>query len=132
MPTQLKRLNELEDIVADQDNSIAALRDKLSRARQDGQDWRLKYEDAIHHHSAEKDGIMNEQHAALQEVQKEVQEMEQQLSEKDKELAMVQEELEVTKEASTRAPTATMKKLVERLRNDLALKEKQHKVNSEG
>ena len=52
---QLKRLHELEDIVADQDNSIAALREKLTRARQDTADWRYKYEQLIKTHGAEKE-----------------------------------------------------------------------------
>ena len=53
---QLKRLNELEDIVADQDNSIAALREKLTRARQDVADWRFKLDEQIKQHDAEKGG----------------------------------------------------------------------------
>ncbi len=39
-------------------------------------------------------------------------------------------ELQTQKDANTRAPTTTMKNLVERLRNELALKEKQHKVQT--
>ena len=38
------------------------------------------------------------------------------------------EELGTAKEANSRAPTTTMKNLVERLKNQLALKEKQHQV----
>ena len=52
---QLKRLNELEDIVADQDNSIAALREKLTKARQEIGDWRFKFEEQIKQQDAEKD-----------------------------------------------------------------------------
>ncbi len=52
---QLRKLNELEDIVADQDNSLAALRDKLSKARQDCQEWRGRYDDLIRQHDADKE-----------------------------------------------------------------------------
>lgn len=52
---QLKRLNELEDMVAEQDNSMAALREKLMQARQEMQDWRYRFEDANRHHAEEKE-----------------------------------------------------------------------------
>ena len=45
-----------------------------------------------------------------------------------KELELMNEELGTAKEANSRAPTTTMKNLVERLKNQLALKEKQHQV----
>ena len=48
-------MNELEDIVADQDNSIAALREKLTKARQEIGDWRFKFEEQIKQQDAEKD-----------------------------------------------------------------------------
>ena len=44
---QLRRLNELEDMVAEQDNSLAALRDKLSKSRKEAQDWKFKYDDSV-------------------------------------------------------------------------------------
>ena len=46
-----------------------------------------------------------------------------------KELELLNEELGTAKDANSRAPTTTMKNLVERLKNQLALKEKQHQVN---
>lgn len=52
----------------------------------------------------------------------------QQLDEKQKALVVMEEELEVQKEANTRAPTTTMKNMIERLKNQLSLKEKQHQV----
>ena len=42
---------------------------------------------------------------------------------------MLKDELETAKEAAQRAPSKTMKHLVERLRNQLVLKEKQQKVD---
>lgn len=46
-----------------------------------------------------------------------------------KELLNVKSELEIQREANNRSPTTTMKNLVERLKNQLALKEKQQKVS---
>jgi len=45
-----------------------------------------------------------------------------------KELSAVQQEVKEQKEANTRAPSQTMKNHVERLKNQLALKEKQQQV----
>ena len=42
---------------------------------------------------------------------------------------ILNDDLHTAKEANERAPTKTMKALVERLRNQLALKEKQQKVD---
>lgn len=64
----------------------------------------------------------------VQQLKNYIENKKQQLSDKHKEYDILLEELEVQKEANSRAPAATMKKLVERLRNELALKEKQHQV----
>ena len=50
------------------------------------------------------------------------------LSDMKKELEFTQQDLESQKEANSRAPTKTMKSLVEKLQNQLALKEKQQQV----
>lgn|SRR6218665_3827299 len=51
---KLRRLNELEDIVAEQDNSLAALRDKLSKSRQETQEWKLRHGEAMKQAADEK------------------------------------------------------------------------------
>lgn len=53
------------------------------------------------------------------------------LSQTEKELANVKAELEVQKEANNRAPTARLKNLVEQLKSQLAIKEKQQKVSQQ-
>ena len=47
----------------------------------------------------------------------------------DLQIEVLKDELETAKEVAQRAPSKTMKHLVERLRNQLALKEKQQKVD---
>ena len=42
--------------MADQDNSISALREKLAKARQEIQDWRFKHDEALRLYADEKDG----------------------------------------------------------------------------
>ena len=50
------------------------------------------------------------------------------ISEQKKEMQVLNEEIETLKESNARGPSASMKNLVERLKNQLALKEKQHQV----
>ena len=50
------------------------------------------------------------------------------ISEQKKEMQVLNEEIEMLKESNARGPSASMKNLVERLKNQLALKEKQHQV----
>ena len=69
--------------------------------------------------------------AEVKKWKDEVAELRSLLSQMEKELMNVKTELEAQKEANNRAPTTTMKNLVERLKNQLALKEKQQKVSTE-
>lgn len=45
-------------------------------------------------------------------------------------IKLLNEQLDQQIQANTKAPSATMKALVERLKNELALKEGQHKVGT--
>ena len=54
--------------------------------------------------------------------------LEQQLNDKNANIDVLEAELDQQKEANARAPTTTMKNMIERLKNQLVLKEKQHKV----
>ena len=42
-------------MLAEQDNSIAAMRDKLTRARQEIQEWKYKYDEALKQHGDDKE-----------------------------------------------------------------------------
>ena len=44
---QLRRLEQLEDIVSEQDLGVTALREKLQAARQETVEWKYKYEDSV-------------------------------------------------------------------------------------
>lgn len=61
-------------------------------------------------------------------MSKESEELRSQLCQMEKELQYLSTELEAQKEANVRSPSNTMKNLVERLKAQLALKEKQLKV----
>ncbi|XP_042323113.1 centrosomal protein of 290 kDa isoform X2 [Sceloporus undulatus] len=125
------RLAEMEQTVAEQDSSLASLLNKLKKTSSDLQKQKqitlakIKEFDNIRAQHERK-------HAAEEKKLKdEVDELRSLLSQMEKELMNTKTELEVQREANNRAPTTTMKNLVERLKNQLALKEKQQKTQIE-
>ncbi|XP_061495594.1 centrosomal protein of 290 kDa isoform X2 [Rhineura floridana] len=126
----LIRLAEMEQTIAEQDSSLASLFSKLKKTSSDLQKQKqitlvkIKQFDNIR-------GQLEEKHAAeVKKLKDEVDELRSLLSQMEKELLNVKLELEAQREANNRAPTTTMKNLVERLKNQLALKEKQQKALS--
>ena len=72
---------------------------------------------------------MIEQHQSeLDDVIRQLRDLQAEYDAKVQELQVTEAELDTQKEANARAPTKTMKDLVERLKNQLSLKEKQHQV----
>ncbi|XP_009462180.1 PREDICTED: centrosomal protein of 290 kDa [Nipponia nippon] len=124
------RLAEMEQTVEEQDNSVAALVGKLKKTSSDLEKqkqitiMKIKEFETIRAQLQEKHtvdvGQLKDEANGLRNV----------VSRMEKELANVKAELEVQKEANNRAPTATLKNLVEQLKSQLAMKEKQQKALS--
>ncbi|XP_064365982.1 centrosomal protein of 290 kDa isoform X2 [Dromaius novaehollandiae] len=124
------RLAEMEQTVAEQDNSLASLVSKLKKTSSDLEkqkqitSMKIKEFESIR-------AQLQEKHAVdVEHLKDEANELRNMLSQMEKELVNVKAELEAQKEANNRAPTATLKNLVERLKSQLALKEKQQKALS--
>ncbi|KAH0505418.1 Centrosomal protein of 290 kDa [Microtus ochrogaster] len=74
---------------------------------------------------------LQENHAGeVKKAQAEVEDLRRALVQAQKEAHSLKSELQAQKEANSRAPTTTMKNLVDRLKSQLALKEKQQKALS--
>ncbi|XP_069830230.1 centrosomal protein of 290 kDa isoform X2 [Dendropsophus ebraccatus] len=128
--THLMRLAEMEQTVAEQDSSLSTLSNKLKNVTAELE--RQKQSHVAKMSELENSKARLEENYIL-EVKKhksEAEELRARLSEMEKELNYLNTELEVQKEANTRAPTATMKNLVERLKSQVAHKEKQQKALS--
>uniref|UniRef100_A0A8D0GYH4 Uncharacterized protein n=1 Tax=Sphenodon punctatus TaxID=8508 RepID=A0A8D0GYH4_SPHPU len=124
------RLAEMEQTVAEQDNSLASLLGKLKKASSDLQKQKqitlIKIREFDNFRAQ-----LEERHAAeVKKMKEEINELRTSLSQMEKELLNLKTELDAQREANNRAPTTTMKNLVERLKNQLALKEKQQKALS--
>uniref|UniRef100_H3A222 Centrosomal protein 290 n=1 Tax=Latimeria chalumnae TaxID=7897 RepID=H3A222_LATCH len=127
----LVRLAEMEQTVAEQDNSLYALTEKLRKAEADLEKQKQITVLRIREHENEKTNRLEEKYVAeVKKLKAEEAELRALLSQMEKEVQYLKTELEAQKEANTRAPTNTMKNLVERLKNQLALKEKQQKALS--
>ena len=73
---------------------------------------------------------LQENHAdEVKKIKTEVENLRCLLVQSQKESQSLKYELQTQKEANSRAPTTTMRNLVERLKSQLALKEKQQKVS---
>lgn len=74
---------------------------------------------------------LQENHAhEVKKVKAEVEDLRCRLAQSQNESQSLKSELQAQKEANSRAPTTTMKNLVERLKSQLVLKEKQQKVSN--
>ncbi|XP_014381380.1 centrosomal protein of 290 kDa isoform X2 [Alligator sinensis] len=124
------RLAEMEQTVVEQDNSLASLLGKLKKTVSDLEKQKqitLMKTKEFENFRAQ----LEEKHAAeVKQLKDEANELRNLLSQIEKELLNVKTELEAQKEANNRAPTTTMKNLVERLKNQLTLKEKQQRALS--
>ena len=72
--------------------------------------------------------LLEEHQGQIGTLQEEIARYRAELSDKDNEIDMLQQELQTQKDLNSKAPTTSMKNMVTSLKNQLALKEKQHKV----
>ncbi|XP_029457510.1 centrosomal protein of 290 kDa [Rhinatrema bivittatum] len=126
----LMRLAEMEQIVAEQDNSIASLSGKLKRMTAELEKQKQITLIKIKEFESSKAKLEGDHTVEVKALKNEADELRSRLSQMEKELHYLNTEIEAQKEANTRAPTSTMKNLMERLKNQLALKEKQQKALS--
>ncbi|XP_048015309.1 centrosomal protein of 290 kDa isoform X2 [Megalobrama amblycephala] len=126
----LVRLAEMEQTVAEQDNSLSSLTHKLKVVIAELDQQRQLAAAQAMEHAAETARLEERHGAQMKGLSQEAEELRAQLVQMEKELHYLRTELEAQKEANVRSPSNTMKNLVERLKTQLALKEKQLKALS--
>ncbi|XP_029858626.1 centrosomal protein of 290 kDa isoform X4 [Aquila chrysaetos chrysaetos] len=124
------RLVEMEQTVAEQDNSLASLVGKLKKTSSDLEKQKQITVMKIKEFETIRAQLQEKHTVDVEQLKDEANELRNVLCQMEKELANVKAELEVQKEANDRAPTATLKNLVEQLKSQLAIKEKQQKALS--
>ncbi|XP_071137463.1 centrosomal protein of 290 kDa-like isoform X1 [Mytilus edulis] len=123
---QIGRLHELEDAVAEQDNAMAAMSAKIKQKDDEITNLRLKLQQITKQHASDKDYLTGEVRSHSEKKDKEVDDHKRQVEHMRKEIELLTQEVDTLKDQNNRAPTTTMKNMVDRLKNQLALKEKQH------
>uniref|UniRef100_A0A8C3LD57 Centrosomal protein 290 n=1 Tax=Chrysolophus pictus TaxID=9089 RepID=A0A8C3LD57_CHRPC len=124
------RLAEMEQTVVEQDNSLASLVGKLKKTSSDLEKQKQITVMKIKEFETIRTQLQEKHTVDVELLKDEANGLKKVVSHMEKELANVKAELEAQKEANKRAPTAIMKSLVEQLKNQLALKEKQQKALS--
>ncbi|KAK3535966.1 hypothetical protein QTP70_022859 [Hemibagrus guttatus] len=127
---QMERLAEMEQMVAEQDTSLSSLTNKLKVLNAELERQRHITASQAKEHAAQMAKLEERHVSQIKFMSKESEELRSQLSQMEKELQCLSTELEAQKEANVRSPSNTMKNLVERLKAQLALKEKQLKALS--
>ncbi|NWS95428.1 CE290 protein, partial [Mionectes macconnelli] len=125
-----KYFHRLEQTVVEQDNSLASLVGKLKKTSSDLEKQKQITIMKINEFETIRARLQEKHTVDVEQIKDEANELRNTLSQKEKELANVKAELEIQKEANNRAPTATLKNLVEQLKSQLAIKENQHKALS--
>nr|XP_025847982.1 centrosomal protein of 290 kDa [Vulpes vulpes] len=124
------RLAEMEQTVAEQDDSLSSLLVKLKKVSQDLERQKEITELKIKEFENIKLRLQENHADEVKKVKAEVEDLRCLLAHSQKESQNLKSELQAQKEANSRAPTTTMRNLVERLKSQLALKEKQQKALS--
>ncbi|TRY62027.1 hypothetical protein TCAL_01502 [Tigriopus californicus] len=124
---QSSRINELEDEIKELQASLTDLANQLVSARSDGDkhqriaNTRLKELEEMKENAAIEKQMLK--HSAKQDADQ----LRSELNVFKQENLMLKDDISNLKEAQAKAPSAIMKSLVEKLRNDLAEKEKKQK-----
>ncbi|KAI1888582.1 hypothetical protein AGOR_G00186650 [Albula goreensis] len=127
---QLRRLAEMEQTVAEQDNSLSSLNAKLKTVTAELEKQRLVMAARAKEHAAERERLEESHAAQLKQLEQEAGELRAQLTQMEKEVQCLRTDLEAQKEANVRSPSNTMKNLVERLKAQVTQKDKQQKALS--
>ncbi|KAM7244708.1 hypothetical protein CapIbe_005316 [Capra ibex] len=124
------RLAEMEQTVAEQDDSLSSLVIKLKQVSQELERQKEITELKIKEFENMKLRLQENHADEVKKIKAEVENLRCLLVQSQKESQSLKSELQTQKEANSRAPTTTMRNLVERLKSQLALKEKQQKALS--
>ncbi|XP_004602776.2 centrosomal protein of 290 kDa isoform X2 [Sorex araneus] len=124
------RLAEMEQTVAEQDDSLSSLLMRLKVVSQELEKQKEITELKIKEFETVKFRLQENHAEEIRKVKAEIEDLRCLLAQSQKESRTLKSELQAQKEANSRSPTTTMRNLVERLKGQLALKEKQQKALS--
>nr|XP_021481853.1 centrosomal protein of 290 kDa-like [Meriones unguiculatus] len=124
------RLAEMEQTVAEQDDSLSSLLNKLKKVSKDLERQKEITELKVKEFENTKLRLQENHVSEVKRVKAEAEDLRHALAQAQTDYQSLKSELQAQKEANSRAPTTTMRNLVDRLKSQLALKEKQQKALS--
>ncbi|XP_039618116.1 centrosomal protein of 290 kDa-like [Polypterus senegalus] len=129
LPTSrnLARFAEMELILAEQENSLSVFAEKLKRTTAELDKQKQITFEKIKEHEKQKSKLEISHRNEVTKLKEAAAELRNLLSKVDKEMRYLKDELEAQKEINARTPPISFQSLVERLKSQLAVKEKQQK-----
>ncbi|XP_061435038.1 centrosomal protein of 290 kDa-like [Lethenteron reissneri] len=124
---QLTRLAELEQTSVEQEEAMVALAERLRATVADAQRHKVQLLQQLTEHRAETAKLQQLHSSELRAERARAEEARASEAALAEELRLLRVELDAQKEANSRSPTAGIRSLVERLKGELAYKEKQLK-----
>ncbi|PAA56734.1 hypothetical protein BOX15_Mlig006149g4, partial [Macrostomum lignano] len=126
----LKKLHELQELLAHERGKSAGLESELREARREMETWKLSYDTAHKGFDAERAVLKEELDEEKRRCTVEVARAKQEVVEKSALVQQLREDLRRQKSENERGPSATMKNLVRKLEMQLEEKEKQQRALS--
>ena len=123
----VKRTQDLEDEVQELQESLSNLTSDISTLKAVNDDLKKKLETKSNEVDILKEGQSTESLRKQQDARLEIDRLSSEIRTYQQENSILKEDLHVQKESQSKAPSSVLKALVERLRNDLAEKEKKLK-----
>jgi len=123
---QLNRLQELEEVTIEQDNTISAMSQKIKQLNIEINTWKSRNEMLSQKSAADLANAKQEQNELLERFNKQLEDKRNNIFEKENEIAQLKAEIENQKELNSKSPSNEIKSMVEKLKQQLAQKEEQH------
>lgn len=129
--SQLNRLQELEEVTVEQDNTISALQQKNKRLNTELETWRARYEMLSQKSASELQASQKQQQSIIEKLNAEIEEFRGQINGKESEIENIRFELENQRELNSKSPSDEVKAVVDKLKAQLSQKEEQQRVLNE-
>lgn len=124
--TQLNRLQELEEVTIEQDNTISALQQKIKQLNIEISTWKSRTEILNQKTTSNQAASKQEQSELVEKFNKQLGEFRGQLDDKQNEINNLKQELVDQKELNSKSPSNEIKSMVDKLKQQLVQKEEQH------
>uniref|UniRef100_T1JCJ6 Uncharacterized protein n=1 Tax=Strigamia maritima TaxID=126957 RepID=T1JCJ6_STRMM len=119
------QIQKLEDTVAEQDIALRNVADKLNQCQSEKEEWRLRVDELEKIKFCEEEKMVEEYQLRISELESLLESQVKDLEYVNGTVEQLKQELQVQKEANDLAPSVLQQKCIEKLKEQVATKEKQ-------